>query len=267
MLSSDKTKICAYCGKGSSLTREHIIPSFLYKKHPDQKFGFNWAADKFVNSEAIIRDVCAECNNGILSELDDYGKSFYEENECQQSFNISKTLVIKYNYTLLLRWLLKISYNSLRAAGRHSNLMEKCIPFILNENDFGITHLLFLELIKDYKIKEEDRTHLPEESKSWEYIQARMFRSGWIITNSNINYLSRYVAINSFYFYFFVFSNKINRSNRRQLISTFKNKTKSAIQLSNEQNSIPIKVSNRTFVEAYEDTALILADKWRKLQS
>jgi len=267
MLSSEKTKICAYCGKGNSLTREHIIPSFLYKKHPDQKFGFNSAADKFVNSEAIIRDVCAECNNGILSELDGYGKSFYEENQCQRSFNSSKTLVIKYNYTLLLRWLLKISYNSLRAAGMHSNLMEKCIPFILNENDIGITHLLFLELIKDYKIKEADRTYLPEESKLWEYMPARMFRSGWIITNSNINYLSRYVAINSFYFYFFVFYDKINRSNRRQIINTFKKKIKPASQLSNEQDSIPIKVSNRTILEAYEDTALILSDKYRKLQS
>ena len=57
------SQACAYCGNIAPLTREHVVPSFVYKKNPLGKFGYNPKADAFITYEAQIKDVCAECNN------------------------------------------------------------------------------------------------------------------------------------------------------------------------------------------------------------
>ena len=46
-----------------------------------------------------------------------------------------RTLHLKYDFKMLLRWLLKVSFNSSRTDGAHSHLFEPYIPFILGESE------------------------------------------------------------------------------------------------------------------------------------
>ena len=81
MVSQDAMSLtCAYCSNEAELTREHIVPNFLYRANPRAKFGFNPKADRFITWEAQIKDVCLKCNGHHLSKLDSYAHQFCSEN-------------------------------------------------------------------------------------------------------------------------------------------------------------------------------------------
>jgi hypothetical protein len=125
---------CSYCKKEASLTREHIIPAYLYdyqKKLDNKVIGWNEVVGKMVGGESKVKDVCAPCNNGALSKLDAYSKKFMTENGLLVENYIKNNLRLRYDYDLLLRWLLKVSFNSSRTDGAHQYLFEKYIPYIL----------------------------------------------------------------------------------------------------------------------------------------
>jgi hypothetical protein len=68
---------CAYCGSNEPLTREHLWPASLHKRlisTRQDKNSLFWLAKikKEIPSEPTVRDVCATCNNVILSALDGY---------------------------------------------------------------------------------------------------------------------------------------------------------------------------------------------------
>jgi hypothetical protein len=105
---------CAFCRKPGPLTREHIWPKWLHASH-DYSLKYHSAPDKVLPAEHIIKDVCAECNNGPLSALDDYVKSLHHR-YFSKSYQTIKKTTFKYDFEKLTKWLLKVSYNSARAA-------------------------------------------------------------------------------------------------------------------------------------------------------
>jgi hypothetical protein len=132
--------ICAYCKQVQErqLTREHVIPAFLYalQKQTGEGFiGWNEVSRKMVGGEAKVKDVCADCNNRILSELDSYGKELLSQSGLLVHNYLRRTVTLRYEYGILLRWLMKISFNSSRTDGAHSHLFEEHIPFILGSAD------------------------------------------------------------------------------------------------------------------------------------
>lgn len=78
-------KTCAYCGSRGPFSREHVIPAFLYRQYPDQKFGLHPKASRYIEWEAVVGDVCSACNSGSLSSLDAYAKAFTERNRCHRT--------------------------------------------------------------------------------------------------------------------------------------------------------------------------------------
>lgn len=133
-------KKCAYCGEilGSPLhfkTDEHIIPDSLLKLYPEQDISIN-NNNRFVDNRGMtISDVCSSCNNGILSELDSYGKQLiescfyvpYKFNDYYIPFDVTL------NYELYTRWILKIAYNSIRCDKHDSVYIKECIPYIMGK--------------------------------------------------------------------------------------------------------------------------------------
>ncbi len=106
-------KFCSYCGKNASLTREHIWPSCLIEKY-ESLLTYSKRESKFYNGDPTVKDVCAHCNNVVLSKLDSYLSSLYDEH-FNRILLPGEDAFFSYDYELLLRALLKISYNSARA--------------------------------------------------------------------------------------------------------------------------------------------------------
>lgn len=125
--------ICAYCQRDRQPTREHVIPAFLYafqRQLEDGIIGWNEVAQRMVGGEGKVKDVCAYCNNTVLGELDAYGKQLLADSGLLVQNYTKTTLSLKYNYALLLRWLLKISFNSSRTDGVHAPILSQHVQFI-----------------------------------------------------------------------------------------------------------------------------------------
>ncbi len=127
-------KLCAYCNGQGPLTKEHIWPRSLIKKYEGSK-AYNPRTNSFYNGELVIKDVCATCNNIKLSRLDTYVSELHDK-YLQHILSPGDTAFIEYDYNLLLRSLLKISFNSARAFAEEktTKLLSKYSRFILNDS-------------------------------------------------------------------------------------------------------------------------------------
>jgi hypothetical protein len=107
---------CAYCGVEGKMTREHVIPNGFIKDMniEEQITWLNKAPVRVIESEIKVKDVCSKCNNGKLSELDDYALKLIKEYNNKIEIN-TKKLFFKCDYSKLSRWLLKVCFNSARA--------------------------------------------------------------------------------------------------------------------------------------------------------
>lgn len=127
-------RTCAYCNESRPLTREHLIPRFVYSS--DIAKNAEWFCDRFPKkidrTEAVIKDVCAECNNGPLAALDAFGKSLIST-ELPGRIFAGDTVQFSCDFDTLLRWLLKISYNSARIHNADIDILRRFTPYILGK--------------------------------------------------------------------------------------------------------------------------------------
>jgi hypothetical protein len=123
--------ICAYCGNDRPLTKEHLYPRWLYDVTPDHDIQILAKHSKVVSAQLQIKDVCGECNGGVLSALDSYAKSLYVES-FSKFVRQGETRQLAYDYDLLARWLLKMCYNVARASATSDvEILQSTVPYIL----------------------------------------------------------------------------------------------------------------------------------------
>jgi len=124
---------CAYCDISCQQTREHIIPRW-YNDTPGDAETFSARAPlTHVQGDLIVKDVCRSCNSGPLSRLDDYGKELYERYFASPVY-AGETVSFDYDGDRLLRWLLKVSYNSARAQNADVRVLRDYRKAMLGES-------------------------------------------------------------------------------------------------------------------------------------
>jgi hypothetical protein len=189
-------KGCAYCNKQGSLTKEHIWPRSLITKYEGLK-AFNPRINSFYNGEPVIKDVCATCNNIHLSKLDSYLSELHEK-YLQNILSPGDAAFIEYDYNLLLRALLKISYNSARAFAedKTTKLLSKYSRFII-DNSYSPKTVLRLQIVTASK-----RINI-ETGVDEGLFEPVHLRCGTIDYDGRLShrFLVRMVAINCFWFY------------------------------------------------------------------
>ncbi|MEG4233590.1 hypothetical protein QUA40_15950 [Microcoleus sp. Pol11C3] len=82
-MSDNMIRVCAFCKRQSRLTKEHLFPKSLLdhkkdERKPERSKRFLAKINNFVDGEPSIKDVCAVCNNGVLSNLDGYFNEIYK---------------------------------------------------------------------------------------------------------------------------------------------------------------------------------------------
>jgi hypothetical protein len=155
-------KHCAFCDRAGPLTKEHLWPKSLHKRLEDASSGnknYFWLKrlKQEIASEPQVRDVCANCNNGVLSELDSYICDLFDA----QLIHMPKqheTVTFSFDYHLLKRWLLKLSFNSARIHDSPDRqALQVLRPYIIGSDIFlGRSTQLFLQLVHPEKIPESD---------------------------------------------------------------------------------------------------------------
>lgn len=256
---------CAYCEKEAELTREHIVPSFLYRLNPDAKFGYHPHADTFLKWEAQIKDVCTQCNNGPLSKVDAYAKRFFEENGVHNLVTTEKTSTLRYDFQLLSRMLLKITYNCLRFKNEQLNWLRPFREYILQGVN-SPSHLkldLGVEVVPCYKIQPSDRRHMPTELANAEYLPPHMFRMGTISGLSSDRLFCRYVAVNNFVFVVIISSKKLGQRRHDDALEELASVIPDLRMLNRHRGSTIVEVSRSSALDRYEATANALMPAWK----
>jgi hypothetical protein len=132
--------ICAYCEReASKLTKEHLWPAALHKRinesnrsvfNEDNRFYLS-KIDRMIDGEPQIRDVCADCNNGPLSALDNYICELWDD-YFHRIVPADAQIAFAFDYERLTRWLLKMSFNSARIHESDVKQLQRCREYILH---------------------------------------------------------------------------------------------------------------------------------------
>jgi hypothetical protein len=137
---------CAYCDKPCQQTREHVVPDW-YNDTPGEAETFSARAPfTHLKGDLIVRDVCSKCNSGVLSSLDGYGKELYDRYFAPPIYS-GETVTFDYDGDRLLRWLLKVSYNSARAQNADVRVLREYRKVMLGESPFPDRIRCWLHLV------------------------------------------------------------------------------------------------------------------------
>ncbi len=195
---------CAYCDRTCQQTREHVIPRW-YNDTPGETETFSARAPlTHVKGDLLIRDVCGACNNGPLSGLDGYGKEMYDRYFATPVY-FGETVPFEYDGDRLIRWLLKLSYNSARAQNADVSVLREYRKVMLGELPVPDRIRCWLHLVSatsiddDAKViraaKREERRRPHVEEPRW--FRICQFR---ITDHPCLSLVQRAVVINSFAF-------------------------------------------------------------------
>jgi hypothetical protein len=247
--------ICAYCHQDRTSTREHVIPAFLYafqKEFGQPVSGWNETANQVVQGEAKIKDVCADCNNGVLGQLDAYGKQVLTDSGLlTQNFD-RPSLSLRYDYSLLLRWLLKISFNSARMGGAHASYFQDHIPFILGKVQHPprhkvavVAYLAAPELIR--KIPDPPQAFLTVAGKSG-VVNPFFVRIGYGGVSRN-RLVHRPITLGAALFHLLLFKSDVLPGHAASEIRSLIKAQPEAVELSPKRRRVEIRAGKQTWLD------------------
>lgn len=214
---------------------------------------------RVIGSDIVIKDVCEECNNGILSELDNYAINLITKYNGKIDKD-AKKVFFKYDYNKLSRWLLKVCYNSARANKLEydTNSYINCIPYI-KDNKEVINQISIFALFMDLHIngKINNYYHFHNDSK----YKIDVFRFGpFKLKDISTHKCSmRSIIINSFAFLTIVYDEDINQEEVREIEETIRN----AFNIEKLENNKKIKmIKDKTFFQNSLYTNVTLHDSY-----
>ncbi|HGT7960317.1 TPA: hypothetical protein ACM5MA_004871, partial [Escherichia coli] len=168
-----------------------------------------------------------------------------------------------YEYDLLLRELLKISYNSARASNGGYNaraILEKYIPFIITGNKNKNVDSIILSLLI---VTSADMVNL-ETGKHEEPLEPYLLRSASIdgLNLNPNNYIVRMVAFNSFWFFLLIPKRPVTSKVKKEFWDEFKRKNHlHGVLLKRNNTSIKITKDKTTYL--HPD---LIEKMWRKIK-
>jgi len=126
--------LCAYCDNERAPTREHVVPNWYAEvvgKDGLETFNARKPTTHTLG-DIVIRDVCGRCNNGPLGRLDAFAKLMYQD--CMKSpVFYGESVNFDVDRDQLIRWLLKVCFNSGRVHNSDVDVLREYRKFILGE--------------------------------------------------------------------------------------------------------------------------------------
>jgi len=238
---------CAFCGTNENLTKEHIFPSSVISTYEDSLISITDKSDSYFRSDLVVKDVCASCNNGKLSKLDGEFITLFKTYMAAPIAPGDKAR-IKFEYMSLLRFLIKVSYNSARASSDGAQAIEalrRYVPFILGEKSSAPEVMLRLQIFTSAK------KFNTETNKVEGIIEASMLRNAKIPYDGpqSDSFIVRLIAFNSFWFYLIIPINNASRLKRERFIKGFKNwAIQPGIAISEANCNLVVPVEKTTYI-------------------
>ncbi|MDN2669795.1 hypothetical protein OX459_00145 [Janthinobacterium sp. SUN026] len=247
------------------MTREHVIPKFLHefqKTLSASYSGWNEVAEKMIRGEATVKDVCEDCNGKKLGPLDDAAKRLLAEANLLVSNYTRSTITLKYDFDLLVRWLLKVSFNSTRTDGVHSYMFDPHIPYMLNgTNRVHRSKIAILAYFSGpdtpntAKTKQENFSFFTNVSENMNPFFVRICYGH---VPGEKNYALRLVIIGALVFFMLVFENEASPGHAAAAIRAFIKNIPRAVELSPTTKLITLRPGKPTWLDLYQQQIMRL---------
>jgi hypothetical protein len=149
---------CAYCDVTGDLTNEHVVPDFYHKAFGQTiSIVKTQTEEKAISNPQEIGDVCANCNNVVLSGLDSYLAALTDK-YFSTIVRPGDEVRFEYDFDVLLRVLLKVAYNVARTRNWPIAVFQEARGFILGEKPPPSGFQVFLQLLIPTPVR---KAHLP----------------------------------------------------------------------------------------------------------
>jgi len=214
------SKECAFCGNSAAMTREHIFPASIISRYSDL-ISTNDKTDFGFRSDLTIKDVCGPCNNGALSKIDSQFLEIFDM-FINEPIAPGRNAEIAFDYNLLTRFLLKVSYNSARASAtgqKETEILKRYVPYILGQVSSALDILLRLQIWTSAKKLDASTGQITG------LVEARFLRSAKIAYHGlySENFIIRLIAFNSFWFLLIVPVKPTSKIKRKRFLKGFEN--------------------------------------------
>lgn len=225
------------------LTKEHIWPNCLIDKY-ESLLTYSKREKKFYKGDPTVKDVCECCNNVKLSKLDSYLCALYDKH-LSRIFMPGEAVTFSYDYDLLVRSLLKVSYNSARANASTKVIKahRAFVNFVLHGGYCG--HLA----VRLQIVTASRRITSKQDTES--LLEPKHLRCAEIAYDGPLahRFVIRMVAINCFWFYL-VIPHKMEPPHKwKEFFEGFDCwRINSGVKLSREISSLHIPVSQTTYL-------------------
>jgi hypothetical protein len=220
------------------MTLEHLWPASLHRRllaANKQTANVFWLArlKREIPSEPKVRDVCALCNNGILSELDAYICTLFDTT-LRHIPARHERITFEYDYHLLKGWLLKMSFNSARIHNSHDLFaLEAVLPYIMGRaNALGRSIQLYVQLSFPQEIsKQDDLT--PDDISQCPIFTPIIHRAGHMLfrVHGIGQKVLRAIHLRSFSFYLAFFRPNERRAVQDDFMNVFTTNMSSTVRL------------------------------------
>ena len=250
---------CAYCSKEEKMTREHIIPKFLYdfqNSISKSYVGWNEIAEKMIKGEGKVKDVCAECNNEKLGTLDGAAKEMLENANLLVHNYTKKTIELRYDFDLLVRWLMKVSFNSTRVDSAHSYMFEPYIPYmidgknrVLRSNIAVMAYFSAPQAIDKSNYKGLPFSNIADES---EIVNPFFVRICYGHVTGAENYKLRMVIIGAIVFFLLIFDDFTLPGHAASAIRKFIKNNPNAIEVTPKIKAVVLRPGSYTWLDLYQ---------------
>ena len=241
-------KVCSYCGQtGIKMTKEHLWPTSLHRRLEEQskeKHQFYLSKiNKYIDSEPQIKDVCASCNNGVLSELDAYICNLWDS-YFHRIIERGEYVEFDCDYNLLLRWLLKLCYNSARVHESDSSHLVKCTEYIMGNGICPDNVSMHLQLSHPSYFNKEQRANImAQQEVTPDRYEPRINRVGHFgyVTRNRMGRLTRAIHIQSYVFFVHLFPDSVSKVEQMSNVIDFEFQMPHAVKMNESDNLYSIK--------------------------
>lgn len=229
-------KECAYCGNAGPFTDDHVWPSCFLDRFGRHAAHFSVRGQRVHGADYVVKDVCTVCNSERLSPLDSYFCRLYDEYfHCLHDFD--STVTFRYDFNLLARSLLKISYNTARQGLSNPKPLMALRGYITGSDPCPTQLAIFVELVSP--------TMIPQSDGSICKVMPNMYRSclGMYTGPGGDHILLRLVAVNSYFFHLLVPMEKLLQLDFDEVADQFCQRLIGSVRLQPDMNEVAVDTS------------------------
>jgi len=242
------------------------LPAALLSRMTGDNVIFLEAAQRIIAGEPTVRDVCATCNGGPLSVLDNYICGLYDT-YFHRIVKPAQTILFKYDFHNLARWLLKVSFNSTRTKNEgDAPILARYREYVLDPSGKRHQLALFLQLVGPRLLTKSEAarigprwlTQLPKTPDGRQQIPPFPMRISRATSSQHFaGVVHRLVSINSFYFYILIPRNApLLPKTWKDVRRSAKARLDQAQQLLEDSNSVSISVSLIDHLSSFKPTTI-----------